>query len=173
MPAGTASALPRFDQNILSDAAIGCTMNKRPHIGVGVMVWNGDRLLLGRRISSHSENSWQFPGGHLEFGETVEHCARKEVMEEAGISIRDIRPGGYTNDVFIEAGKHYVTLFVTSEYDSGELTVMEPGKCEQWRWFQWNDLPQPLFLPIRNFLKWHPDLSALRGVRDTRAAGHK
>lgn len=148
-------------------------MSKRPHIGVGVMVWNGDRLLLGKRISSHGENSWQFPGGHLEFGETVEDCARREVMEEAGISIRDIRPGGYTNDVFIDADKHYVTLFVTSEYDSGELVVMEPDKCEQWQWFQWSDLPQPLFLPIRNFLKWHPDLSALRGVRDTRVVGHK
>ena len=148
-------------------------MNKRPHIGVGVMVWNGDRLLLGKRISSHGEYSWRFPGGHLEFGETVEHCARREVMEEAGISIRDIRPGAYTNDVFIEAGKHYVTLFVIAEYDSGELKIMEPDKCDQWQWFRWNDLPQPLFLPIRNFLKWHPDLYALRGVRDTRAVGHK
>ena len=147
-------------------------MNQRPHVGVGVMVWNGDRLLLGKRISNHGDNSWQFPGGHLEFGETVEHCARREVMEEAGISIRDIRPGGYTNDVFIDADKHYVTLFVTSEYDSGELKVMEPDKCEQWQWFRWDDLPQPLFLPIRNFLKWHPDLYALRGVRDTRAVGH-
>ena len=137
------------------------------------MVWKGDRLLLGKRINTHSDNSWQFPGGHLEFGETVEHCARREVMEEAGISIRDIRPGGYTNDVFIDADKHYVTLFVTSEYDSGTLKVMEPDKCDQWRWFRWNDLPQPLFLPIRNFLKWHPDLYALRGVRDTRAVGHK
>ena len=137
------------------------------------MVWNGDRLLLGKRISSHGEYSWQFPGGHLEFGETVEHCARREVMEEVGISIRDIRPGAYTNDVFIEADKHYVTLFVIAEYDSGELKVMEPDNCDQWQWFRWNDLPQPLFLPIRNFLKWHPDLYALRGVRDTRAVGHK
>ena len=137
------------------------------------MVWNGDRLLLGKRINTHGENSWQFPGGHLEFGETVEHCARREVMEEAGISIRDVRPGGYTNDVFIDADKHYVTLFVISEYDSGEPAVMEPDKCDQWQWFRWDDLPQPLFLPIRNFLKWHPDLYALRGVRDTRAVGHK
>lgn len=148
-------------------------MNKRPQIGVGVMVWKGDRLLLGKRISSHGDNSWQFPGGHLEFGETVEHCARREVMEETAISIRDIRPGGYTNDVFIDADKHYVTLFVTSEYDSGEPRVMEPDKCDQWQWFRWNDLPQPLFLPIRNFLKWYPDLYALRGVQDTRAVGHK
>lgn len=148
-------------------------MNSRPHIGVGVMVWNGDKLLLGERISAHSDNSWQFPGGHLEFGETVEACARREVMEEAGITIRNIMPSGYTNDVFINADKHYVTLFVSSEYDSGELTVREPDKCRQWQWFQWGRLPVPLFLPIRNFLKQHPDLSVLRSDRGIQAGAHK
>lgn len=137
------------------------------------MVWNGSRLLLGRRVSAHSENSWQFPGGHLEFGETVEECARREVAEEAGITIRNIVPRGFTNDVFIDAEKHYVTLFVSSEYDTGVLTVMEPDKCEQWHWFPWNRLPEPLFQPIRNFLKQYPDLYDLHFAPGIRAAGHK
>jgi len=148
-------------------------MNRRPHIGVAAMVWNGDRLLLGKRISAHSENSWQFPGGHLEFGETVEACARREVEEEAGIKICNIIPSGFTNAVFIDADKHYVTLFVSSEYDSGELTVMEPDKCEQWRWFQWDSLPEPLFLPIRNFLKQYPDLYVLRSGLGIQAGAHR
>lgn len=137
------------------------------------MVWKGDRLLLGKRISAHSENAWQFPGGHLEFGETVEACARREVGEEVGITIRNILPCGYTNDVFIDADKHYVTLFVSSDYDAGELTVMEPDKCEQWKWFHWNSLPEPLFLPIRNFLKQYPDLHVLHYGRDTQAGVHR
>ena len=137
------------------------------------MVWNGDRLLLGKRISSHSENSWQFPGGHLEFGETVEDCARREVAEEAGIRVRNIRSSGFTNDVFIDADKHYVTLFVSSEYESGEVRVMEPDKCEQWQWFRWDRLPEPLFLPIRNFLEQDPDLYELHFARSTLATAHK
>lgn len=147
--------------------------NKRPHIGVGVLVWNGDRLLLGKRISAHSENSWQFPGGHLEFGETVVDCARREVEEEAGITICNIIPGGFTNAVFVDAEKHYVTLFVSSEYESGEPRVMEPEKCEQWQWFRWDQLPEPLFLPIRNFLKQYPDLSVWRCERGIRAGEHR
>jgi len=39
------------------------------------------------------------------------------------------------------------------EYDSGEAKVMEPEKCEKWNWFEWNNLPEPLFLPIQNLLK--------------------
>ncbi|MGB5602606.1 MAG: NUDIX hydrolase [Gammaproteobacteria bacterium] len=142
-------------------------------MGVGVMVWHGDRLLLGKRISKHGENAWQFPGGHLEFGETVETCAQREVCEEAGISIRNILHCGYTNDVFIDADKHYVTLFVSSDYASGDLMVMEPDKCEQWRWFHWKHLPEPLFLPIRNYLKQCPDLYALHHDRDIQAGARR
>jgi 8-oxo-dGTP diphosphatase len=46
-----------------------------------------------------------------------------------------------------------VTLFVIAEYDSGEATAKEPEKCEEWRWFAWERLPEPLFLPIRNLKK--------------------
>ena len=100
-----------------------CSASDRPRIGVGVMVWKHDRLLLGRRINSRGEKSWQLPGGHLEFGETVEACARREVAEEAGITIHNIVHAGYTNDVFIEADRHYVTLFVTAAWKSGEPRV--------------------------------------------------
>jgi 8-oxo-dGTP diphosphatase len=148
-------------------------INQRPHIGVGVLVWKDDRLLLGKRISAHRESSWQFPGGHLEFGETVEDCARREVAEEAGITICNITPRGFTNDVFIDAEKHYVTLFVSSEHLAGEPAVMEPDKCEQWQWFKWNELPQPLFLPIRNFLKQCPRLYDLRSEPGTQAGVHR
>ena len=148
-------------------------MNRRPHIGVGVMVWHGDKLLLGKRISRHADSSWQFPGGHLEFGETVEACARREVAEEAGIAISAVTPCGFANDVFIDRDRHYVTLFVTAEYSSGEAKVMEPDKCEQWGWFRWNRLPEPLFAPIRNFLKQYPDLRAVHCVRGIRSGARK
>lgn len=145
----------------------------RPRIGVGVMVWKRGRLLLGRRINARGEKSWQLPGGHLEFGETVEACAVREVAEEAGIGIRNLIHAGYTNEVFIESNRHYVTLFVSAEYSRGEVTVMEPDKCECWRWFDARDLPAPLFMPIRNFLTQHPDLEQFQPCRETPANGHR
>jgi len=150
-----------------------CSASDRPRIGVGVMVWKHDRLLLGRRINSRGEKSWQLPGGHLEFGETVEACARREVAEEAGITIHNIVHAGYTNDVFIEADRHYVTLFVSAEYDHGEVTVVEPDKCECWRWFMAGELPAPLFTPIRNFLTQYHDLERFRPCREIPANGHR
>ncbi|MFH1749790.1 MAG: hypothetical protein ABH837_02775, partial [bacterium] len=40
-----------------------------------------------------------------------------------------------------------------ADYDSGRVRVMEPKKCEKWKWFEWNNLPKNLFLPIKNLLK--------------------
>jgi len=126
---------------------------KRPCVGVGVVVIKGGKVLLGKRKNAHGEGSWCFPGGHLEFNESVEECAVREVREETGIEIKNLRLGPFTNDVFEKEAKHYVTLFVIAEYASGKAKVMEPEKCEKWAWFEWNSLPEPLFLPIQNLLK--------------------
>ncbi|MEA3429949.1 MAG: NUDIX hydrolase [Nanoarchaeota archaeon] len=128
-------------------------MTERPKIGVGVIVIKDEKVLLGKRMNAHGEGSWCFPGGHLEFNEEVQDCAAREVKEESGIEIKDIRMGTFTNDIFEKEGKHYVTLFVISDYHSGEVRVMEPEKCEKWEWFEWDKLPQPLFVPIQNLLK--------------------
>ena len=125
-------------------------------------MWKDGLLLLGKRINPKGEDTWQFPGGHLEFGETVSHCANREVEEEVGIRIKELKHLGFTNDVFTTSGRHYVTLFVSAKYADGDITVMEPDKCECWQWFKSDDLPAPLFLPIRNYLKQHPDLSVFR-----------
>lgn len=122
-------------------------------IGIGVIVIKNNKVLLGKRKNSHGEGSWCFPGGHLEFNEEIEECGKREVLEETGIKIKNIKLGPFTNDIFKKEGKHYVTLFLTADYDSGKVRVMEPDKFEKWEWFEWGKLPKPLFLPIQNLLK--------------------
>jgi len=58
---------------------------------------------------------WQFPGGHLEFGETPLQCAERETLEETSLVVRAKRVVAVTNDVFAESGKHYITLFVVCD----------------------------------------------------------
>lgn len=126
---------------------------ERPKVGVACIVVKNNKVLLGKRKSAHGEGTWGFPGGHLEFGESPEQCAVREALEETGIKIKNIKVGPYTNDIFKADKRHYITLFVLSDYDSGEPRVMEPDKCEVWQWFSWNSLPEPLFMPIHNLLK--------------------
>jgi 8-oxo-dGTP diphosphatase len=119
-----------------------------PLVGVGVLIVRDGRVLLGLRHGSHGADTWAPPGGHLEFGESVEDCARRETREEKGLELGLIRAGPYTSDVFAEEEKHYVTLFVTADAGEGEPEVREPAKCRRWEWFPWSALPEPLFLPI-------------------------
>jgi 8-oxo-dGTP diphosphatase len=127
-------------------------MAKKPVIGVAVIVFFRGKLLLGKRKNAHGAGTWQLPGGHLEFFESIEACGRREVFEETGLEIQNIRRGPYTNDIFEKEGRHYVTLFLIAEAAGGELTVKEPDKCEKWAWFDWADLPDPKFLPLANLL---------------------
>ena len=128
-------------------------MEKWPKVGIGVMVIKEGNILLGKRKNAHGEGTWSYPGGHLEFGESWEACATREVREETGIEIKNLRFGMVTNDVFKKEQKHYITIFIVADFASGTVTLMEPHKCETWHWFEWGQFPEPLFLPIKNQLK--------------------
>ena len=58
-----------------------------PKVGVGVIVVRDGKVLLGKRRGAHGEGSWSFPGGHLEFNELLEICAKREAKEETGLEI--------------------------------------------------------------------------------------
>lgn len=139
----------------------------RPYVGVGVLVWKADCLLLGKRINSHGETTWQFPGGHLEVGETVAECAVREVREETGLEIAGMIHAGFTNELFSTTGRQYVTLYISAAYVTGEARVLESEKCQCWQWFHYDELPAPLFKPITNLLKQTPSLNVLQAERDT------
>lgn len=123
---------------------------ERPKIGVGVCVVKDTKILLGKRLNSHGKGHWAFPGGHLEFGESLTDCAHREVLEETGLHIANLRRGPFSEDIFIEENKHYITFIMIADYISGEPAVLEPDKCEQWQWFSLHELPQPLFLTLIN-----------------------
>lgn len=126
-------------------------MNQRPKVGVGVVVLKGNQVLLGKRKGSHGEGLWSFAGGHLEYKEAVEECAKRELFEETGLQAKAIRLGPWVNNVIDD--KHYVTLFVYVDDFCGDVQLMEPEKCEGWQWFSLDDLPSPLFQPIESLLK--------------------
>lgn len=119
-----------------------------PRVGVGVIVLREGLVLLGQRRGAHGAGTWALPGGHLEFGETVERCAVREVREETGLVVQVLGRGPYTSDLFAAEGRHYVTLFVLAHAPLGEAELREPAKCAAWRWCRWGELPAPLFAPL-------------------------
>ena len=134
----------------------------RPGVGVCTIIIKDNKILLGKRHDDpekadselHGEGTWTIPGGKLDFKEDITEAAKREAKEECDIDIHDIGLVSLTND--IRGEKHFVTIgFVAKEF-SGEPRVMEPDEITEWRWFDVNNLPSPMFFPaekaIKNFL---------------------
>lgn len=133
-------------------------LSKFPRVGVGCIVQQKGKLLLGERKGSLAEGYWGFPGGHLEFGETVEDCATRELLEETGLKPTSIRLGPWVENFIKNTQKHYITIFVFIDDFIGKPQRLEPHKCLGWEWFDLNSLPEPLFSPIPSLLEKHPKL---------------
>lgn len=109
-----------------------------PHklIGVGV-IWNhqGQILIDRRRQDGFLGGLWEFPGGKLEQGETIESCIRREILEELGIQVEV----GDRLCTVIHAYSHFkVTLYVHHcTYLSGDP---QPLESEEIRWVTWQTL---------------------------------
>ena len=75
-------------------------------------------MLVSQRLQEgHTFHlKWQFPGGYLEFGETFEECAAREVMEECGVKLEKerIRYVATMNVRGVEFDYHNVGIFMVS-----------------------------------------------------------
>ena len=124
----------------------------RPAVGVGVIVQRGEDVLLVLRRHVHGAGSWSTPGGHLEGGETPEGCAVREVLEETGVAISNVRFCGVTNDIFAAEGRHYITLWLQAEYAAGTPSALATHELSAVEWWPVRALPEELFLSLRHLL---------------------
>lgn len=149
-------------------------------VGVGIFVLESSnepadnpRFLIGKRINSHGSGTYSLPGGHMEFGETPEQCAERELLEETGLHVKNVQSLTFTNDYMPAEGKHYVTLFTVGvrQNETQDPQVLEPNKCEGWEWVSWeelkswaqqqidtpqaeeNGLQRKMFMPLLNLMR--------------------
>jgi 8-oxo-dGTP diphosphatase len=64
---------------------------KRPVVGVGAVILEGDKILLEKRKNMPSKGKWSVPGGLVELGESVEDAVVREVKEETGLDVYEPR----------------------------------------------------------------------------------
>jgi 8-oxo-dGTP diphosphatase len=93
------------------------------------------------------------PGGKLHFGEILKNAACREVLEETGIGINkeNLKLISITDDIIEDA--HFVTIGFLYEGLVEEPKVMEPDEITEWRWFELNNLPSPIFFPSKKILE--------------------
>ena len=113
-----------------------------------MIVTHARKVLFGRRITASGSCQWQLPGGWIEIGESPQQAARREVVEETGLLLRDLRFIGTTSNVF-SADKHSISLYFEAEcVNADSLIVAERKKCSDWEWKYWAEVTDNLFLPL-------------------------
>lgn len=119
-------------------------------VAVGVLIRpNGDFLLTSRPPGKVYEGYWEFPGGKLEAGETVEQALRRELQEEIGVTIGAAQPWKVE---MVDYPHALVRLNFCKVFDwTGELHMHE-GQS-----FAWQNLPvtvQPVLPGTVPVLDW-------------------
>jgi len=115
-----------------------CQLNAYPRISPAVMVLvrRPGQFLLAR--SPHFKPGvFSALAGFVEAGETLEECAAREVKEEVGVEIENLRY--FTSQSWPFPNSLMLAFF--ADYVSGEITP-EPGEIEAADWFDIDDLPR-------------------------------
>ena len=119
------------------------------YIGVGVgaiIVDNRGRLFLARRgtKAKNERGLWEFPGGSVEFGETMADALRREMWEEFGIEITVGKLLDVVDNILKEEGQHWVSPTYLCTIAAGEPHIREPEKCAEIGWFPPDAVPKEL-----------------------------
>jgi 8-oxo-dGTP diphosphatase len=122
-----------------------------PRVGVGVMIVRDGRVLMARRVSGQRPGWWGWMGGQLEFGETLQACARREAQEEAGVDVTNLRLLCISS--IIVEDQHWIDVEFLGDIASGEPQTAAPDELTEWAWYPIDDLPGPIFEPAELALR--------------------
>ncbi|UKJ77867.1 NUDIX hydrolase [Azospirillum brasilense] len=108
----------------------------RPWVGVGAVVWRGDRVLLIRRGRPPRMGQWSLPGGAQSVGETVFETAVREVLEETGLHVVPTEVVTVVDAMTLDdAGAvqyHYTIVEVAAESPEGEAVCADDALEARW-----------------------------------------
>ena len=125
-------------------------------VGVGAILFDErGRVFLALRgpQAKNERGAWEFPGGAVEFGETLAKALRREMREEFGVEIEVGRLVDVADHLLPDEGQHWVSPTFECRLLDGEPRIMEPGRCSAIGWFALDDLPDNLSVITRKNLR--------------------
>lgn len=111
-------------------------MTNRPLLGALAVLVHNDHVLLAQRRNPPDAGLWGYPGGHVEWGETVLETATRELLEETGVVANPI---SYLTNIDLllsdENGNvktHYLLVAVRCDYVSGAPVANDDVADARW-----------------------------------------
>jgi 8-oxo-dGTP diphosphatase len=107
-------------------------------VGVGAVIVNSEKKLFLAKRGPKAENEigkWEFPGGIVELGETLEHAVKREVQEEYGLTVAVVDLLDVCNHILPDEAQHWLSPAFLCKVIDGVPHIREPETCEQIGWF--------------------------------------
>ena len=124
-------------------------IKNKPHVGVGVIIKQNHKIILGRRLNQPMQDSWQLPGGWIDLGESPEQAVHRQLSMFRNLRFGESNFVTYTNNIF-DSELHSISLyFMVDCLNEGQQKLITDQLNSEWFWADWNELPQPLFLPLQ------------------------
>ncbi|MBS3766878.1 MAG: NUDIX domain-containing protein [Candidatus Cloacimonetes bacterium] len=119
-----------------------------PEPTVGAVILNNQNEIL--LVKSHKwDDNYVIPGGHIELGEKIEDALRREVKEETGLEIYDIKFLGLQQCIFdkdFEKKKHFIFIDFVCKSNDDKVVLNE--EHEDYIWIKIDEIDD---LPMENF----------------------
>lgn len=126
-------------------------------IASNTIIYKDNSILLGKRKKTPFKGIWSLPGGHLKYRESVYDCARREIIEETGVSLKLQKLFLILEE--ITAVEHYYHHFFYNNMRRKKIVYYnnEPNNFEEWRFFSIKRLPREILkqhkIAINYFIK--------------------
>ena len=118
------------------------TYPARPVVGIGVAVLRPGAVLLVRRGNPPNAGHWSLPGGAQELGETARDAARRELLEEAGLTVGALELAAQVDSIHHDPdGRvryHYTIIDFAARWTEGEPRA--GGDATEVAWAPFGDL---------------------------------
>jgi len=134
-------------------------------VGIGAMVFDAAGRVFAAKRGPDARNEaglWEFPGGMVGFGETLEAAVHREFAEEYGMTVEVTELLGVADHILPAEGQHWVSVSYLARQVGGTPEIREPGKCLEIGWFEVSALPQPLSQASRQTLAGYEQRTAAR-----------
>ena len=129
---------------------------KKIGVGIDLIIKKDSKILLGKLSKKWRTpaGEWGFPGGDINFGETLQKTIERNLEKELGMKLKGFEIISVNANFWL--GNHYINIGALVEAE-GKEKLNNKEDWEEWKWFDIKDLPEgicpPAKLTLGSFLK--------------------